>query len=306
MKPYLKTTAAALTAAFACLALPASAADLDLSQPRDALMAMRKIHCSTVDAKPLIYHWTGNVWSRVEGEPDRLLFKVEGMNIRQCGTVQDPARGVGFRLVSRELMLYLDPVTGEPLKTWTNPWTGAEVSVTHVANDPVNQRPMFERDAQGRPFVAPLRVQGERVFAPAEIPLFYSNPMAGDYQDYVGNQYHAMEIFDFAADRRTLLSSRTDTADAVLSWVRIAPWMPFMKMGSRPGLMVFNAMSQPVADIAALPAVLRNAIATDYPDYATAPALDDARLNATSWTVARDAIDAERRANPAPARPQGH
>lgn len=306
MKNRLKAAAAALAAASSCLALPAVAADLDLSQPRDALTAMRKIHCSTVDGKPLIYHWTGNVWSRVEGEPDRLLFKVEGMNIRQCGTVQDPARGVGFRLVSRELMLYLDPVTGEPLKTWKNPWTGAELPVTHVANDPVNQRPMFERDAQGRPFVAPVRVQGERVFAAAEIPLFYPNPMAGDYQDYVGNQYHAMEIFDFAVDRRTLLSSRTDTADAALSWVRIAPWMPFMKMGSRPGLMVFNAMSQPVADIAALPAVLRDAIATDYPDYATAPALDDARPNATSWTVARDAIDAERRAAPPRPRPTGH
>jgi hypothetical protein len=306
LKPYLKTTAAALTAAFACLALPASAADLDLTQPRDGLMAMRKIHCSTVDSKPLIYHWTGNVWSRVEGEPDRLLFKVEGMNIRQCGTIQDPVRGVGFRLVSRELMLYLDPVTGQPLKTWKNPWTGAEVSVAHVANDPVNQRPMFERDAQGRPFVAPLRVQGERVFAAAEIPLFYPNPMAGDYQDYVGNQYHAMEIFDFAADRRTLISSRTDTADAALSWIRIAPWMPFMKMGSRPGLMVFNAMSQPVAGIDALPQVLRDAIATDYPDYATAPALDDARPNATSWTVARDIIDAERRAAPPRPRQTGH
>lgn len=306
MKTHLKTTAAALIAAFACLALPASAADLDLDNPRDALAAMRKIQCSTVDAKPLIFHWTGNVWSRVEGEPDRLLFKVEGMNIRQCGAVEDATRGQGFRLVSRELMLYLDPVTGERLTTWHNPWSGADVLVTHVANDPVNQRPLFERDAQGRKFVAPLRVQGERVFAPAEIPLFYTNPMGGDYQDYVGNQYHAMEIFDFAADRRTLLSSRTDTANAVLSWIRIAPWMPFMKMGSRPGLMVFNAMSQPVENIAALPQVLRDAIANDYPDYASAPPLDDARPNVTSWTVARDAVDAERRANPTPTRPQGH
>ncbi|MBN9185680.1 MAG: DUF1838 family protein, partial [Microbacterium sp.] len=115
--------------------------------------------------------------------------------------IQDPVRGQGFRLVSRELMLYLDPVTGQRIDTWKNPWTGAEVSVAHVANDPVNQRPMFERDAQGRPFVAPFRIQGDRVFMPAEIPLFYPNPMAGDYQDYVGNQYHAMEIFDFAADR---------------------------------------------------------------------------------------------------------
>ncbi|MFY0400394.1 DUF1838 family protein [Brevundimonas naejangsanensis] len=307
MKSYLKTTAAALIAASTCFgAQSAAAADLDLSQPRDVLAAMRKINCSTIDAKPLVYHWSGNVWSRVEGEPDRLIFKVEGMNVRHCATVQDPVRGQGFRLVSRELMLFLDPVTGEKIDRWKNPWTGAEVAVAHVANDPVNQRPFFERDAEGGPLASPFRIQGERVFMAAEIPLFYPNPLAGDYQDYVGNQYHAMEIFDFAADRRTLISSRTDTANAILSWVRIAPWMPFMKMGSRPGLMVFNAMSQPVDGIEALPPVLRNAIAADYPAYAAPPPLDDARPNATSWTVAREGIDAERRASPPPARQAGH
>ncbi|MGO3743243.1 DUF1838 family protein [Kerstersia sp.] len=268
---------------------------LDLSRPQDALQAVRKLHASTQDGKPVVYHWSGHAWARREGEPDRLLFRVEGMNIRQAGTLQDPARGQGFRLVSRELMLYLDPRSGEPLTTWRNPWTEQELEVTHVANDPVNQRPFFERDPQGRPFTAPFRIQDERVFAPAEIPLFYPNPMAGDYQDYVGNHYHAMEIFDFIADRQTLLSRATDTAGAALAWVRIAPWLPFMRMGSRPGLMVFNAMGQSVDGIAALPPVLQTAIRDTYPQYDAPPPLDDARPNATSWTVARQAIDSARR-----------
>ncbi|VCU70305.1 hypothetical protein PIGHUM_02374 [Pigmentiphaga humi] len=283
---------------------PASPADLDLAQPSDALAALRKLFCSTVDAKPVVYHWSGQAWARREGEPDRLLFKVEGMNIRQCGTLQDAERGTGFRLVSRELMLYLDPLSGEPLETWRNPWTGAEVPVMHVANDPVNMPPFFERDSQGRPFPSPFRVQGERVFARSEIPLFYPNPLAGDYQEHVGNHYHAMEIFDFVADRARLLDRHADTGDAALAWVRIAPWLPFMKMGSRPGLMVFNAMGQTVESIDALPAVLRDAIANHYPSYAAPPPLDDNRPNATSWTVARQAIDADRRAAPAvPAQP---
>ncbi|MGY4495006.1 DUF1838 family protein [Pseudomonas sp. TE3610] len=267
---------------------------IDLQHPHGALTALRKLHGSTLDGKPVIFHWSGHAWARREGEPDRLLFKVEGMNVRQCASLSDPLRGAGFRLVSRELMLYLDPVTGEPLRTWHNPWTQAEVAVMHVANDPVNLRPFFERDAQGQPLESSFRVQGERVFAASEIPLFYPNPMAGDYQEYVGNQYHAMEIFDFVADRQTLLSEATDTADAALAWVRIAPWLPFMRMGSRPGLMVFNAMGQTVAAIDDLPTVLRDAITKDYPAYAQPPALDDNRTNATSWTVARQMIDAQR------------
>lgn len=275
---------------------PPSAALLDLSQAPDALAAVRKLHASTQDGKAVVYHWSGHAWARREGEPDRLLFRVEGMNIRQAGTLHDPVRGTGFRLVSRELMLYLDPHSGMPLQTWHNPWTAQEVEVMHVANDPVNQRPFFERDPQGRPFAAPFRVQGERVFAPAEIPLFYPNPLAGDYQDHVGNHYHAMEIFDFIADRQTLLNRHTDTAGAALAWVRIAPWLPFMRMGSRPGLMVFNAMGQAVDGIAALPPVLQAAIRDTYPQYDAPPPLDDARPNATSWTVARQTIDQARRA----------
>jgi len=266
---------------------------IDLHQPLGALTALRKLHGSTVDGKPVVFHWSGQAWARREGEPDRLLFKVEGMNIRQCGSLHDPQRGAGFRLVSRELMLYLDPVTGEPLKTWHNPWTQADVPVMHVTNDPVNLRPFFERDPQGQPLASPFRVQGERVFAASEIPLFYPNPLAGDYQEYVGNHYHAMEIFDFVADREALLSKDTDSANAALAWVRIAPWLPFMRMGSRPGLMVFNAMGQTVAGIEALPGVLREAIGRDYPEYREPPALDDVRPNATSWTVAQRLTEAQ-------------
>lgn len=270
---------------------------LDLNQPADALIALRKIHGSTLDGIPTIYHWSGRVWSRVEGEADRLLFRVEGMNIRQLGTLQDPRRGIGFRHVSRELMLYLDPLTGEPLHSWHNPWTGADVAVMHVANDPVNLPPFFERDAQGRPFIAPLRTQAERVFLSAEIPLFHDNPLAGNHQDLVGNQYHAMEIFNFTADREQLLRTDTDSANASVAWVRIAPWLPFMRMGSRPGLMVFNATGQQVPGIAALPAVLQTVIADEYPHYAAPPPLDDQRPNVTSWTAARDRLD--RRHEPA-------
>lgn len=269
---------------------PQATGELDLDRPGDALIALRKLYASTVDGKAIVYHWSGRAWARREGEVDRLLFRVEGMNIRQCATVQDAERGSGFRLVSRELMLYLDPLTGEPLQTWHNPWTGAEVAVQHVANDPVNLPPCYERDAQGRPTVFALRLQGQRAFLSSEIALFYTNPLGGEHQELVGNHYHAMEIFDFTADRQQLLRRDTDSADACVAWVRIAPWLPFMRMGSRPGLMVFNATGQQVPGIAELPAVLQTAITDDYPHYAAPPPLDDCRPTVTSWTAARDRL----------------
>ena len=82
------------------------------------LKAQRKITCSTIDDKPIVYWWYGRMYSRVQGEADRLLFRVEGMNIRACTSVTDPERGNGFRMVSRELLFYQDPVTGEMMNEW--------------------------------------------------------------------------------------------------------------------------------------------------------------------------------------------
>src|SRR5688572_13107560 len=112
------------TAAAALLANAAQARKLDLSKPEDALIANRKIACSLKDGTPTVFHWSGRVYSRVAGERDRHLYNVEGMNIRQCGTVTDATKGTGYRMVSREIMLYLDPATGQVLRQWSNPWTG--------------------------------------------------------------------------------------------------------------------------------------------------------------------------------------
>ncbi len=285
--------------AMALDAAPAAAAPLDLSSGADALVAYRKIQCSAKDSTPALYHWSGHVFSRVPGEPDRHIFDVEGMNIRQCVTVNDPKRGLGFKMVSRELMFYLDPSTGAVLKTWLNPFTGRTLEVIPVVNDPVNMRPMFATDDQGKPFSFGARVEGGRVFLSTEIPLFYRNPLAGDYQDYIGNQYHAMEIFDFVVDKADLLNRDKPEASASVSWVRVAEWLPWMEMGGRAGLMVMNATGQKVASIDQLPPVLRDEIHTAYPAWTAPPPVDDQRPNETSWTYFKKVL-AARKAKTAP------
>ena len=270
---------------------------LDLNNPVDAMAASRKVQCSLKDGEPVVYHWSGHIYSRVPGEQDRNLFNLEGMNIRACITVKDPVKGDGYRMVSRELMFYTDTKTGEVIKTWNNPWSGKTVDVVHVANDPVNTRgATFPVDDKGQPFKMGGRIEGGRVFMPAEVPLFYKNPLAGDYQDYVGNQYHAMEIFDFIADEADLLDAKKTTSHPTVAWVRIAEWLPWMQMNSRAGIMVFNATGQTVANVDALPQVIKDQIATNYPIWRTPPPLDDTRPNETSWTYFKKLVDGKRAA----------
>lgn len=300
--PYLLAAAAAFTA----LAQAAQARILDPAIPHDAVEITKRIQCpapdletdQATDQATVVFEFSGNIYARIRGERERLLFRALGMNIRRCTEVTDPVRGTGYRLTSREVMLYLDPDTGEVLREWLNPWTGETLEVKHVANDPVNSRPFLPFDANGAPFTLDtLRFQGDWAFWQNEIPLFYPNPLSGDYQDYVGAPYQAMEIFDFTSRKETLLDTNVPTDYPAISWVRLSRWMPWMKMGDRDGTVVFNAMGSKLDNgIAGLPQKLQDEIAANYPDYATAPPGDDMRPNQTEWTVFKATIDARREA----------
>jgi hypothetical protein len=256
-----------------------------------------KTTCGTTEPGITRYGmWEGRMLARVPGERDRVVFQVVGINVRQCARLSDPVRGPGYRSVSREIMVYLDPVSGEILDHWLNPWTGESVRVIHVANDPVNMRaPTHAVREDGTPHRIRLRRYGDTLVASSEIPLFYTNPLAGDYQDYVGGHYHAMEIFNTFYPAADLLDSRIERiGESRISWQRISGWLPWMKMGGRPGLLVFNATGFSTFDKAKVAPILRQVLDERYPEYWTPPPVDDARPNETTWTVTRKVIDAER------------
>jgi hypothetical protein len=256
---------------------------IDLNTPAGSLQAMRKIQCSLVDGETQTYFWQGDVFSRKAGERDRLLFKVQGINVRQCGRIVDEKRGEGFRLVSREILLYLDPQTGQVLSKWQNPWTNETVDVLHVANDPVNND-MFATTRDGKPAIFSGKPIGDQWFMTTTVPLFYKNPLAGPFQDEVGGTYHATEMFNFMGDLADLTDPKKNTADAKVGWVRISDWLPWMKMGSREGVLYFHTAGRKVAKWEDLSQLMRDEVAKNYPEYRTAPPLDDKRPNETSWT----------------------
>lgn len=263
----------------------AEARTLDLNDPNDVILVQQKMNCSLNEGEPVFYWWQGSAYSRVPGEKDRLLFNVEGTNLRTCKNFEDEDRGRGFRSVSREVLFYKDPETNEILRTWSNPWTGEDVEVMHVANDPVNMRgPMYAFSADGKPVGFNATIVGNRVFTTGEAPLFYENPLAGDYQEYVGNKYHAMEALNAYVYKDDLLDGdKAKLEKYVLSWARFSDWLPWMKMRSRTGMMVFTTVGGRVDSYDDLPESLKDEIEKNHPTYKEPPPIDDDRPNVTSW-----------------------
>ncbi len=273
----------------------AIAAQLDINDPADALKISRKITCGSLeDEKPRYAVWEGQGYSRLVGERDRLLFKVVGANTRQCRTVTDPNRGEGYRSVSREVMFYLDPESGEVLRTWTNPWTGAEVNVIHVANDPVNMRePRFAYSIEGVPTRVEGKVVGSLFLTTSEVPLFYDNPLGGAYQQNVGGKYQAIELFNDYLDAQQLFDSENSASPRLyLSWSRVSQWLPWMEMVGREGYMIFHTRGYSLENVDEMQPVLRAEIDLNYSEYLVPPPIDDNRPNETSWTFFKKELDA--------------
>jgi hypothetical protein len=263
---------------------------LELGEPEGQLQALRKVFCSTEDGQPIIYWWEGKTYSRIPGEPDRLLFLVEGMNIRQCGPLADGHDDEDFRMVSREILLYKDPVTGEVLRQWENPWTGKTVEVFHVANDPVNFSYRL-KDNDGSPIARELTVLGSQWWMNVTVPLFYPNPLGGKFQRYVGGTYHATEMFNFFGDVDALTDPQGTSAPASVGWARLSNWLPWMEMGDRVGLLYFHTAGRKLASFDDLSEVMQKEIATNFPEYVEPPPLSDQRPNETSWSSFRQLLE---------------
>jgi len=253
---------------------------------------MRKIHCSLEDGKIETFWWNGRAYSRVPGEKDRFLFQVEGMNTRRCVSVGDKAGDASFKLVSREILLYKDPVSGEILRSWDNPWTGETVEVIHVANDPVNGK-WSETGRDGRPFLLPLTIQGDQWWMTQTIPLFYKNPLGGDYQRYVGGMYQATEMFNYFGDVADLEDEDLNSIAARVGWVRMSDWLPWMEMRGRAGIIYFHTAGRKVNSYDEISDLMKAEIARNYPEYTQPPPLDDERPNVTSWIFFKRSLSAE-------------
>jgi hypothetical protein len=268
----------------------------DLTKPDEALQAERRMHCSLEDGRAALYWWHGRVYSRIEGERDRLLFNVHGWSARACKTFQDATRGYGYRSVNRELLIYLDKDTNQVLRTWKNPWTGEEVEVLHVANDPVNMRePTYARDKEGQPYrPGSFAFEELTMSGGGAARLFYTNPLAGDYQEHVGGTYHAMEFGTNAIPTERLADASLTEVGRNLTWVRVSKWLPWMKMGDRQGFVIFHTAGTRVSSIEDVPEPVRTEIRTNYAAWLQAPPLDDTRPNMTSWDQFKRHMEAKK------------
>jgi hypothetical protein len=182
-------------------------------------------------------------------------------------------------------VFYLGLGTREPIQSFENPFTKSEVQVVHIWNNPVNQQ--LRLDGPRGPWNVPVTGIGEELFFNVDVFLAYPSPLprAEFPEQSQDDLYQAAELFQFFCKRRDIEDPASVSAPSLVSWTRLGPWLPWMKMADRPGMLVYHGRGVKLAGgFDELPGRLRARVQREHPEFAEAPR-EFTAPNETSWTT---------------------
>lgn len=278
----LPSAASAQAAAAPAVDVASSAGQLD------AFIRMR----GSADGKDVFANWWVTVFMVVPGERPRPILRLDGFNVGRFARAADGSA----QLITREVAYYRDLATGEFLNEWTNPVTNEKVKVLHVTNDPVNSR--YAAPVAGTPGRLPFMLNGPDVFLRLDIPLAYPNPLqpAEFPAESSGPTYLASEHFIFFSKTADLANRNLASVPLTYAWTRTGPWLPWMRMGQRPGYLIYSGHGRKFASFDELPADIRDFTKANYPAYMTSPATYETP-NETSWTYYKKVMGGAQKKN---------
>lgn len=256
----------------------------DLSDPQTYFNTFLRTRGDS-SGKEVVFHWTGTVYSFVPGERRRELFAFEGFNVAKTIVKED-----GFELLTREAAFYKDLRTNEILQTWKNPMTDTDVPVVQIWNDPVNQDITFP--AEYLPYIhkiLPSEDLGDQLSFYMDLFPYYPSPLPRkEFPEFSQDDtYQAAEFFQFFVNKEDIANPALSTLPTYITWTRISPWMPFMRMGDREGHLIFVCRGRKLpGGWKDMPQQIQDYVKTNNPHYSSAPQ-EFTEPNETSWTYFR-------------------
>ncbi len=249
----------------------------DLTDPKQNMDAYVKMRASLDPKEEAVFYAKGAIYTYDPEKPWKHIFNFEMYNIARVEKLPGDS---GWRLITREMLVYQDPKTNEILKTWKNPFTNEEVEVVHVWNDPVNQ--IFKYGAFKVPFE---RLGNDRINLYNDVTLSYPSPLKkADWPEQSRSDvYQGAELFNFFLSEKELQNPKIKNVQADISWTRFSDFLPWMKMGIKSGNLLYQSRGYKLKNgFNDLPIAIKDFVMANYPEYQHAPELYTAP-NMTSW-----------------------
>lgn len=256
--------------------------------------------------------WNRDTWARIQGdlnsEHERISYaagEVIGVKPGEalkplCGfetflaTRLVPQEDGTIRRLNKEVIFYTDlaydPGSRRMIDEWKNPWTGEEVSVVHVANDPFNYTISewlilapedFPKDGSAPkprkiPLLFPWKTVGDKLVLETDMHLCYPNALQPDKwpRESSGKMAQVSEIFRYWVDKADAENPELTAVPYVGTWTRITPWLPWMLMGQQPGHCMYAGFMTGASDLSIVPQHVRDFAQERYPHMLSAPTED--------------------------------
>jgi hypothetical protein len=268
---------------------------LDLETPEGRLEGYLKAR-SDISGKMALSWTSGLVFGVIPGRPARPLMLGQGVKATRC--IKDEH---GYMFLERECVIFSDRETGEPLKTWFNPFTERTVDVFHIQNDQAGMH-LDPNGSTGQYHLNYIENSGDVTFYD---DLFYTLPSPLDVDRYPAytesNVYEGAGIYHFHAKRADLDNPSLSSAPVTTSHTGIRQWMPWMEMGAWAGNLVLPSRGKKLpGGVEDLPKVLRGWLEKNAPRYLEAPTMVQKDERHTFYDEFKKYIDAKRAL---PARP---
>ncbi len=313
------------TLAGTALAGPAEAAAVSRSQqkPKGVSLSGPNFDLSTARGNMLTYArlvgdlelgkqkagWYNGYLSGVR--PNEAVRDLVGMAGFGMSRLLPHESGTGYRKVLREVGIYYDLKSEEPLEEYLNPYTNERVRVVPIANDPFNQQiqEFFEGPPQYGglnaaevrpkiPFILPWKQLGSYAKLERHIHLYYRNALQPDKwpRESAGSMARVSEFFTYFIDLEAIQNPKVTALPFHGTWSRITPWLPWMLMGQEPGhcqYMTYQGGGNNLEDV--IPRKVLDYIEKKYPLYLNAP---DKWVDPSLSSIERYALEQK----PAPAK----
>jgi hypothetical protein len=241
----------------------AQGTSMPFDTPHENVRTMARLTASLAGDGIGYVRYTGKAFGLLEDGSNLPLYDIDGIGALRA--LPEP-NGV-FKFLFSEFALYLDPATGLPLESWTNP-AGRKVEVWHQRNGPVNYEISPAKAMLGN-FA---RADGQKVEG-FQLPWRLHGPFASFALDAVANRKNPLdpqqwplessgptipttEHSQYTMLRRDLENKRLLSLPFVASLQSLKPWHPWMLMGQRPGKVFTRMTAHKVAGPQVLPAPL--------------------------------------------------
>ncbi len=216
-----------------------------------------------------LYSWfSGHLWGIVPGEAPKALTTLQGLAKSNWDVDGELLTKQSF-----DLGFFGDLENGELLQTWTNPYT----------NEKVKPFPFMYGGGPKTSYGPNGKLQGDKVEAYPntwvrsgnqvwldEYGSFqFKNPLQPEEWPHssAGEELLFGSSTTYSANADELFDKEATTCGNTFFWTAINSWEPWMRMGQRPGFVMWRATGRKIFDVAEIPDAIKAYVAKVQPNY---------------------------------------